>query len=127
MWEFYFTAKVLLERGSENYNPKKAVGFLIESARLGNTVAKYRLGKLYLQGKEIGKNLPEALYWLEAAVKEDNQYAEYLLGKTLLQGEERNCSNARQSKGIDTRHILWAKRCWTGTYSHRICPKRSGC
>jgi sel1 repeat len=88
MWEFYFTAKVLLERGSENYNPKKAVGFLIESARLGNTVAKYRLGKLYLQGKEIGKNLPEALYWLEAAVKEDNQYAEYLLGKTLLQGEE---------------------------------------
>lgn len=88
MWELYFTAKALLERDSENYNPKKAVGFLIESAKLGNTVAKYRLGKLYLQGEEIGKNLPEALYWLEAAVKEDNQYAEYLLGKTLLKGGE---------------------------------------
>lgn len=88
MWEFYFTAKALLERDSENYNPKKAVGFLIESARLGNTVAKYRLGKMYLQGNEIEKNIPEALYWLEEAVKEDNRYAEYLLGKTLLQGGE---------------------------------------
>lgn len=88
MWERYFTAKALLERDSENYNPKKAIDLLIESAKLGNTVAKYRLGKMYLQGKEIGKNLPEAFYWLEAAVKEDNQYAEYLLGKTLLKGAE---------------------------------------
>ena len=88
IWELYFTAKGLLERDSENYNPKKAVGLLIESARLGNAVAKYRLGKMYLYGKEIEKNLPKAFYWLEAAVKEDNQYAEYLLGKTLLQGEE---------------------------------------
>ena len=88
MWEFYFTAKAFLERDSEKYNPKKAVGLLIESARLGNAVAKYRLGKMYLYGKEIEKNLPKAFYWLEAAVKEDNQYAEYLLGKTLLQGGE---------------------------------------
>ena len=88
MWELYFTAKGLLDRDDENYDQKKAVGFLIESARLGNAVAKYRLGKMYLQGKEIEKNLPEAFYWLEAAVKEDNQYAEYLLGKTILQGGE---------------------------------------
>ena len=88
MWEFYFTAKAFLERDSEKYNPKKAVGLLIESARLGNAVAKYRLGKMYLYGKEIEKNLPKAFYWLEAAVKEDNQYAEYLLGKTLLKGAE---------------------------------------
>ena len=88
MWELYFTAKGLLDRDDENYDQKKAVGFLIESARLGNAVAKYRLGKMYLQGKEIEKNLPEAFYWLEAAVKEDNQYAEYLLGKTLLKGED---------------------------------------
>lgn len=88
MWEFYFTAKAFLERDSENYNPKKAVGLLIESAKLGNTVAKYCLGKMYLQGEEIEKNLPKAFYWLEAAVKEDNQYAEYLLGKTILQGGE---------------------------------------
>lgn len=88
MWKFYFQAKALLDRNNEDYDPKKAVGFLIESARLGNTVAKYRLGKMYLYGKEIEKNLPEAFYWLEAAVKEDNQYAEYLLGKTLLKGED---------------------------------------
>ena len=88
MWELYFTAKGLLDRDDENYDQKKAVGFLIESARLGNAVAKYRLGKMYLYGKEIEKNLPKAFYWLEAAVKEDNQYAEYLLGKTLLQGGE---------------------------------------
>lgn len=88
MWEFYFTAKAFLERDSEKYNPKKAVGLLIESAKLGNTVAKYCLGKMYLQGEEIEKNLPKAFYWLETAVKEDNQYAEYLLGKTILQGGE---------------------------------------
>lgn len=88
MWELYFTAKGLLDRDDKNYDPKKAVDLLIESARLGNAVAKYRLGKMYLQGKEIEKNLPEAFYWLEAAVKEDNQYAEYLLGKTLLKGED---------------------------------------
>ncbi len=88
MWEYYFRGKALLEQGSENYDPKKAVDFLIESAQLGNTVAKYRLGKLYLQGREMEKNIPEALYWLEEAVAKDNQYAEYLLGKTLLKGEE---------------------------------------
>ena len=88
MWELYFTAKGLLDRDDKNYDPKKAVDLLIESARLGNAVAKYRLGKMYLYGKEIEKNLPKAFYWLEAAVKEDNQYAEYLLGKTLLQGGE---------------------------------------
>lgn len=88
MWELYFTAKGLLDRDDKNYDPKKAVDLLIESARLGNAVAKYRLGKMYLQGKEIEKNLPEAFYWLEAAVKEDNQYAEYLLGKTILKGED---------------------------------------
>ena len=88
MWEFYFQAKALLDRNNEDYDPKKAVGLLIKSAKLGNTVAKYRLGKIYLYGKEIEKHLPEAFYWLEAAVKEDNQYAEYLLGKTLLKGED---------------------------------------
>ena len=88
MWELYFTAKGLLDRDDKNYDPKKAVDLLIESARLGNAVAKYRLGKMYLYGKEIEKNLPKAFYWLEAAVKEDNQYAEYLLGKTLLKGAE---------------------------------------
>ena len=52
MWQYYKKAKTLLNRDNENYDPNTAVEFLIESAKLGCNVAKYRLGKMFLQGKE---------------------------------------------------------------------------
>ena len=88
MWELYRKAKDLLVEESDGYDPKKAVEFLIESASLGNTVAKYRLGKMYLTGKEIPKDTAQAQKWLEDSVSDGNEYAEYLLGKTLLKGED---------------------------------------
>lgn len=87
MWRLYGSAKELLDRESENYNPGKAVQMLIESANLGCGVAKYRLGKLFLQGTDVTQNVDYALRWLEESVSEKNQYAEYLLGKTFLRGE----------------------------------------
>lgn len=88
MWQYYSKAKELLNKESKNYNPNTAVEFLIESAKLGCGVAKYRLGKMFLQGKDVPKNVDYALRWLEESASEGNEFAEYLLGKTYLKGED---------------------------------------
>lgn len=88
MWQYYKKAKILLNRDNENYDPNTAIEFLIESAKLGCGVAKYRLGKMVLQGKDVPKNIDYALRWLEESVGEGNEFAEYLLGKTYLKGED---------------------------------------
>lgn len=88
MWRYYRQAKELLDRESEDYDPNTAVDLLIDSAKLGCDVAKYRLGKMFLRGEDVAKNTDYALRWLEDAVADGNQYAEYLLGKTLLRGED---------------------------------------
>ena len=87
-WSQYRAAKYMLDRDGDHYDPKKAVEFLTRSAKQGYTVAKYMLGKLYLRGEDVPKQMLHALHWLESAVKDDNQYAEYLLGKTFLKGED---------------------------------------
>ena len=83
MWKYYSDAKELLDRKNEFYNPTKATELLIESAKLNCGVAKYRLGKMFLQGKDVDC----ALRWLEESVSEGNEFAEYLLGKIYLKGE----------------------------------------
>ena len=88
MWQLYRSAKELLDRESNSYDPNTAVDLLIEAAGLGCGVAKYRLGKMFLRGEDVPKNIGYALRWLEESVSEGNQYAEYLLGKTLLRGED---------------------------------------
>lgn len=88
IWQYYRQAKELLDKESENCNLNTAVEFLIESAKLGCGVAKYRLGKMFLQGKDVPKNVDYALRWLEESVGEGNEFAEYLLGQTYLKGED---------------------------------------
>lgn len=98
MWKYYSEAKEHLDKESDVYDPNKAVELLIEAANLGCGVAKYRLGKMFLRGDEVTKNVDYALRWLEESVAEGNQYAEYLLGKTYLKGEdvEQNLSRAEE-------------------------------
>ena len=55
----------LLDRESEDYDPDTAVDLLIDSAKLGCDVAKYRLGKMFLRGEDVTKNTDYALRWLE--------------------------------------------------------------
>lgn len=88
MWQYYKKAKTLLVRDNEDYDPNTVVEFLIESAKLGCGVAKYRLGKIFLQGKDVPKNVDYALRWFDESVVEDNEFAEYLLGKIYLKGED---------------------------------------
>lgn len=88
MWQLYRSAKAMLDRKSDAYDPNTAVDLLIEAAGFGCGVAKYRLGKMFLRGEDVPKNIDYALRWLEESVAEGNQYAEYLLGKALLRGED---------------------------------------
>lgn len=74
----------------------RAIEFLMAAAKKGHDYAMYTLGKLFLEGKEVPKNLGYALRWLEESAEKENSHAEYLLGKTLLLGEdaEQNISRA---------------------------------
>ena len=102
MWQFYCKAKEHLNRENELYNPDTAVEFLIESAKLGCGVAKYRLGKMFLKGDEVSKNVDYALRWLEESVNEGNEFAEYLLGK------RRGCGTGFDSCGESATTLLRA-------------------
>ena len=51
--------------------------------------AAYRLGKLYLQGEQVPKDVPRAVEYLSSSRPElGNQYAQYTLGKLYLAGED---------------------------------------
>ena len=87
-WELYKSAKAHLDSESDDYDPQKALQLLIQSAKLGCSVAKYQLGKLFLSEEPFPKDVDYAIRWLEEAADEDNQYAEYLLGKLYLNSED---------------------------------------
>ncbi|MSU03239.1 sel1 repeat family protein [Tissierella sp. DSM 105185] len=57
------------------------------SAEGGNEYAAYQLGKLYLKGEEITKDILSAIKWLKLSSQKGNQYGQYLLGKIYLMGE----------------------------------------
>ena len=88
VWNYYFKAKDLLDRDTEQYDPTEAVRFLMLAANQGLDIAAYRLGNLFLRGKDIEKDVDTALHWLWQAAEKENQYAQYLLGKTYLKGED---------------------------------------
>jgi hypothetical protein len=58
------------------------------SAEAGDTWAMYRLGKLRMDGKHVGKNENTAVAWFQQAAEHGNPYAQYVLGKLYLQGRE---------------------------------------
>ncbi|MBQ3221947.1 MAG: serine/threonine protein phosphatase [Clostridia bacterium] len=79
MWELYKEAKDLLDKNSMEYNPKRSLELLIESARFGNTVAKYLIGKMYLRGEGTKRNVEEGKRWLTEAQADGNEYAKQML------------------------------------------------
>ena len=47
----------------------------------GNPYAQYALGRLYLQGREVPRDMETALRWLERSAAQGNVYAQYLLDR----------------------------------------------
>lgn len=84
----YIRGRDLLNIESENFDPEEGLRWLTLSAMQGFDIAMYRLGKLYLQGDILEKNISEALRWLWEADAKDNPYAQYQLGKLYLKGED---------------------------------------
>lgn len=87
-WQFYDWAKACADKNGEEYNPEFAVKLFTEAANSGITVAKYKLGKIFLNGDGVEKDIPKAIEWLKQAATEENEFAEYALGRLYLQGEE---------------------------------------
>ncbi len=62
----------------------EAVSWYKQAAAKGNQYAAYRLGRLYLQGGQVLKDVSTALKYLAASAEQRNQYAQYALGKLYL-------------------------------------------
>ncbi len=86
-WQFYDWAKACMDKNGENYNHEFAVKLFTEAANGGITVAKYKLGKMFLSGDGVEKDIPKAVEWLKQAALEENGFAEYALGRLYLKGE----------------------------------------
>jgi len=61
---------------------------LTQSAEKQNQFAQYQLGKLYLTGEQIPKDVQKAVSYLTASAEQGNQFAQYQLGKLYLTGEQ---------------------------------------
>ena len=66
----------------------EAVSWYEKAAAQENTCAAYRLGKLYLEGKDVPKDVPKAVDYLTFSAEQGNQYAQYALGKLYLAGQD---------------------------------------
>src|SRR5665648_68608 len=90
-------AKLILKE--ENPKPEelqKAIAFLCSVAdgddasgfKSIKSSATYLLGKLFLDGKVMTKDISQAIRYLTMSAEENNQWASYQLGKLFLQGKE---------------------------------------
>lgn len=66
----------------------EAVSWYEKAVVQGNLHAAYQLGKLYLQGEQMPKDVAKALEYLTQAAEQGSQYAQYTLGKLYLMGED---------------------------------------
>ena len=62
--------------------------WLERAAQNGGDYAAYRLGKEYLRGKVVEKDVSKAVEWFTQAAESGNQHAQYMLGKLYLEGED---------------------------------------
>ena len=66
----------------------EAVSWYENAAAQGDSYAAYGLGKLYLEGKDVPKDVAKAVEYLRASAEQGNEYAQYALGKLYLAGED---------------------------------------
>ena len=58
------------------------------SAEQKNEYAAYALGRLFLSGEDIPKDIQAAVRWLTLSAEQNNPFAQYTLGKLYLTGED---------------------------------------
>lgn len=67
---------------------EEAVAWYEKAAAQGNPAAACRLGKLYLQGEQVPKDVTKALEYLTASAGQGSPFAQYILGKLYLMGKD---------------------------------------
>ena len=68
-------------------DPDEGIRWLKQAAQSGNHYAAYRLGKEYLTGEVVTKDIVKAVEWFSQSAEADDQYAQYMLGKLYLTGQ----------------------------------------
>jgi FOG: TPR repeat, SEL1 subfamily len=92
----YALAKLILkDEYPTDEEIQKAIGVLKSIAEDDNndynsirSMATYTLGKIYLEGTCVVKDINQAVRFLMKSAEEDNQWASYQLGKLFWQGKE---------------------------------------
>ena len=80
----YALAKFLHQQG----RIAEAIPWYEQAAEGENPFAGYQLGKLYLSGEDVPKDVTKAVKYLTDAAEQDCAQAQYLLGKLCLLGQE---------------------------------------
>ena len=80
----YSLAKLLYEQGRIS----EAIPWYEQAAESGDPFASYQLGKFYLLGESVPKDIQKAVEHLTYAAEQDCSQAQYLLGKLCLLGQE---------------------------------------
>lgn len=78
-------------------NNEKYITYLQQAAMLGNSNAQAEIGYLYLIGKELPQNLPDAGVWFKKAAAQGNFVAHFYLERMYQNGDgvEKNMEKAR--------------------------------
>ena len=80
----YVLGKLLQEQGRLS----EAVSWYEHACKSDSQYAQYSLGKMYLLGNGVPKDVSRAIQLLRSSANQGNQYAQYVLGKLCLQGKE---------------------------------------
>lgn len=99
-YAMYLLAKLYIE-SEIPMQKNEAVTLFEKSARLGNSLAAYALGKLYLFGREVEKDTDRAREWLEISASAGNEYA-----KNLLENMDRYDRSAVRNAAVSLLNIL---------------------
>lgn len=92
----YSLAKLILaEENPYQEELKSAIQYLQKAAdneseicKPIRTFAQYALGKIYLEGKHIPKDINKAILYLTHSAKQENEWAAYQLGRLYLLGKD---------------------------------------
>ncbi len=86
-------AQKYIDSNDEKQDISAGIRILTELSDNGDTIAAYKLGKIYLRGDIVYKDYDKAEEYLRQA-SVDNEYAMYTLAKLYLTGERKNLSEA---------------------------------
>lgn len=69
-------------------NINESLHYLYKADELEYDIAQFKLGKLFIEGQLVEKDIKKGLYFLKKSESHNNQFAQYMLGKLFLFGKE---------------------------------------